>query len=41
MEGRHLIIGPGGAVVLTGRMAEPAQLQDILELGRRLESAMG
>jgi hypothetical protein len=33
-------IGPGGLVVMTGRTAEPEVLQDILELGRRLESSM-
>jgi hypothetical protein len=33
-------IGPSGLVVMTGRTAEPEVLQDILELGRRLESSM-
>jgi len=33
-----VIIGPGGAVVLTGRTAEPERLQDLVELTRRLES---
>jgi hypothetical protein len=33
-------IGPGGAVVMTGQTAEPEVLQDILELGRKLESSM-
>ena len=31
-------IGPGGAVVLTGRTAEPERLQDLLEFARKLES---
>jgi len=35
-----VIIGPGGAVVLTGRTAEHDQLQDLLELARKLESAV-
>jgi hypothetical protein len=35
-----ITIGPGGLVVMTGRTAEPEVLQDILELGRRLESTM-
>ena len=35
-----VIIGPGGAVVMTGRTAEPGVLQDILELSRRLESSI-
>lgn len=33
-----VIIGPGGAVVLTGRTAEPERLQGLLELARKLES---
>lgn len=35
-----IIIGAGGAVVLTGRTAEHEQLQDMLELARRIESAV-
>ncbi len=34
-----VIIGPGGAVVLTGRTAEHERLQDLVELARKLESA--
>jgi len=30
----------GGAVIMTRQTAEPEVLQDILELGRRLESSM-
>jgi hypothetical protein len=36
----NVIIGPGGAVVMTGQTAEPEVLQDILELSRKLESSM-
>jgi len=32
-------LGPGGAVVLTGRTNEPERLQDIIDLARRIESA--
>lgn len=35
----RLTIGPGGAVVLTGRTDEPERLQDIIDLARRIESA--
>jgi hypothetical protein len=35
-----VIIGQGGAVVLTGRTAEPEQLHDILDLAGKLESLM-
>ena len=35
-----VIIGPGGAVVLTGRTAEHERLQDLVELARKLESAV-
>lgn len=35
-----ITFGPGGAVVLTGRTAEHERLQDIVELARRLESAV-
>jgi hypothetical protein len=35
-----ITIGPGGAVVLTGRTAEHERLQDIMELARKLESAV-
>jgi len=35
-----VIIGPGGAVVLTGRIAEHGRLQDLVELARKLESAV-
>jgi hypothetical protein len=35
----RLTIGPGGAVVLTGRTAEPEQLQGLIDLARRIESA--
>lgn len=35
-----VIIGPGGAVVMTGRTAEPERLQDLMELARKLDSAV-
>ena len=35
-----VIIGPGGAVVLTGRTAEHERLQDLIVLARRIESAV-
>jgi hypothetical protein len=35
-----VIIGPGGAVVLSARTAEPERLQELLELARKLESAV-
>jgi hypothetical protein len=39
-NGVSVIIGPGGAVVLTGHTAEHDQLQDVLELARKLEAAV-
>jgi hypothetical protein len=36
----NVIIGPGGAVVLTGRIAEHEMLKDLVELARKLESAV-
>jgi hypothetical protein len=39
-HGVSVIIGPGGAVVLTGKTAEHALLQDLLELARKLDLAM-
>ena len=33
-------LGPAGAVVLTGRTAEPERLQDLVDLARRIESAV-
>lgn len=38
--GVSVIIGPGGAVVLTEKTAEHELLQDILDLARKLESAV-
>jgi len=36
-----VIIGPGGAVVMTaGQTAKQESLQEILDLARKLESAM-
>ena len=32
-------LGPGGAVVLTGRTDEPERLQELIDLARRIESA--
>jgi hypothetical protein len=39
-NGVSVIIGAGGAVVLTGKTAEHELLQDILDLARKLESAV-
>ena len=35
-----ITIGSGGAVVLTGRTAAPEQLQEIIDLARRIEAAV-
>jgi hypothetical protein len=33
-------IGPGGAVVMTGRTSEPERLHDLIKLALRIEAAM-